>query len=126
MQSGKRKRGAPTRQEALALFQELRPKYGVRQREIADATGLNQGAVSKILKGAFRTVEGRAYQVWKYARQRAEKSAYGLPSSIPGKADPRLAEKIAQVWDQTEEGANALLKLLDAADLIQKRRSSQG
>ena len=126
MQHGKRKHHGPTRQEALALFQNLRPKYGVRQREIAAATGLNQGSVSKILKGSFKTVEGRAYQVWKYARQRAEKSPHGLPNQLLGKTDPRLAEKVAEVWDRTEEGARALLKLLDAADLMQKRRSSQG
>jgi len=122
MQTSKRRPSKPTRDEALALFRELRPVYGVRQREIAADTGLNQGAVSKILKGSFKSLEGRAYQVWKYAKQRAEKHGYERPRRAVGKADPRLTEKVAQVWDQTEEGAKALLKLLDAANLMQKRR----
>jgi transcriptional regulator with XRE-family HTH domain len=117
-----RKRNTPTREEALALFKELRPTYGLLQREIAKGTGLNQGSVSKILGGSFKKLEGRAYQVWKYASQKAAERGY-KPSRQPArKPDPRLTEKIAQVWDRTEAGANALLKLLEAADLIQKRR----
>src|SRR5262245_50700958 len=101
MQERRRKRRRPTHQEAVELFQDLRRKYGVRQREIAAATGLNQGAVSKILRGSFKTVEGRAYQVWKYASQRTGESQHERPSRRVNKADPRLTDKITEVWDRT-------------------------
>lgn len=122
MQHRKRKRNIPTREEALALFKELRPTYGVLQTEIAAGTGMNQGSVSKILGGSFKKLEGRAYKVWKYASQEAAKRGYKPSRQPAGKPDARLTEKIAQVWDRTEAGTRALLKLLEAADLMQKRR----
>jgi transcriptional regulator with XRE-family HTH domain len=124
MQPSKNKHRTPSHLEAVALFQELRANHGVRQREIAAATGINQGSVSKILRGSFKAVEGRAYEVWKYARQRVDKNQHDRSSQSLSKTDPRLTEKIDEVWDGTEAGARALLKLLDAADLMQKRRGS--
>lgn len=125
MRNGKPKRPVPpSREEALAVFTFVRQKLGVKQREIGKATGLDQGAVSKLCKGNFRNVKGRAYRLWKYAKRRADKAGYQMGRPAEAQADSRLAEKINRVWDQTEEGAQALLKLLDAADLIQKRSSS--
>jgi len=123
MQHGKRQK--PTREEVLVLFKHIKENRDVLQREIAAGTGLHQGAVSKILNGHFQNVEGRAYQVWKYAKHRADKTGYKSERPDAGKADSRLTEKISKVWDRTEEGANALLKLLDAADLMQKRRRAE-
>lgn len=125
MQTSKPQRPAPpSREEALAVFTFVRQKLGVKQREIGKETGLDQGSVSKLCKGNFRNVKGRAYRLWKYAKRRADKAGYQAGQPAEAKGDSRLAEKINRVWDQTEEGAQALLKLLDAADLIQKRGGS--
>ena len=123
MQGRKKRQRIPTREEALKVFQYVWKDLKVPQREFAAATGLNQGSISKILKGSFRDLEGRAYQVWEYASDRARKAGYrpGQPSAAPGES--RLAQKINDVWDRTPEGADALIKLLDAADLMQKRRT---
>lgn len=105
------------------LFRHIRDELHVRQREISAGTGINQGSVSKILRGSFKNLDGRAYQVWRYAKRRADEAGrYKLAQSTDDKVNARLAEKISKVWDRTEEGANALLKLLDAAELMQKRR----
>lgn len=124
MQKGKKTTGAalPSRQEVLAVFQFVWKDLRVRQIEIARETKLDQGSVSKILRGAFSDLDGRAYVLWKYAKTRAEKAGFKPGKPPTAKVDPRLAEKISRVWDRTEEGAEALLKLLDAADLIQRRR----
>src|SRR5882672_5547956 len=114
----------PTRQDALAVFQFVRKELKVQQTKIARETGLDQGSVSKILRGSFGNLKGRAYRLWKYAKSRADKAGYRPGQASGGKTDTRLTEKINRVWDQTEEGAKALLKLLDAADLIQRRRSA--
>lgn len=124
MQSTKRTAGgAPSRQEVLEVFHFIWKNLDLAQTEIARGAGVDQGSVSKILNGSFRHLKGRAYRLWKYAKRRAEKAGY--KAARPGaKSDPRLMEKINRVWDRTDEGAEALLKLLDAADLIQKRRRS--
>lgn len=122
MRKGKpRKEQPPSRQEALAVFTFLRDNLGVLQREIAHGTGMDQGSVCKLLKGRFREVKGRAYRLWKYAKPLADKGGYE-PGDAGLKPDERLAEKLNRVWDRTEEGAKALLKLLDAAEMMQKRR----
>lgn len=123
MQMRKVKR-KPARPDVMAVFTFVWKNLKVQQSEIARETGLDQGSVSKILRGSFRKLEGRAYQLWKYAKSRAEKGGYKPGTPLKAKTDPRLEEKINRVWDQTEEGAEALLKLLDAAELIQKRRRS--
>jgi transcriptional regulator with XRE-family HTH domain len=108
----------------LAVFKFVWKELKVQQTEIARETGLDQGSVSKILRGSFDSLKGRAYRLWKYAKGRADKGGYKPGQASGVKSDVRLAEKINRVWDQTEEGAKALLKLLDAADLIQRRRSA--
>lgn len=114
----------PTRQDVLAVFQFVRKELKVKHKEIARETGIDQGSVSKILRGSFDNLKGRAYRLWKYAKSRADRGGYKPGKASGAKTDARLAEKINRVWDQTEEGAKALLKLLDAADLIQRRRSA--
>jgi len=126
MHKGNKQNRRPTRAEALAVFAYLWKDLDVKQSEIASDTGLDQGSVSKILNGSFRTVEGRAYQLWKYAKRRADKAGYKPRQPNATVVDERLMEKMRQVWDHTEEGTDALLKLLDAADLIQKRRKTGG
>lgn len=125
MQKGKKSKRRPTRDEALKVLRYVWKDLKVPQREIATGTGLNQGSVSKILNGGFQEVEGRAYQVWKYANSRAEKAGYKAGPPTATKADSRLTAKISEVWDRTDEGADALIKLLDAADLMQKRRKTE-
>ena len=115
-------RAQPARQDVLAVFQYVWKDLEVPQREIAQETGLDQGSVSKILGGAFRNLQGRAYRLWKYAKRQADKAGYKAGKRSGGKIDLRLTEKINHVWDRTDEGAEALLKLLDAADMIQKGR----
>lgn len=114
----------PSRDEVLAVFNYVWKDLKLPQREIARDTGLDQGSVSKLLRGTFRKLDGRAYRLWKYAKAKADKAGYTPARASRTKVDHRLEEKISRVWDKTEEGAEALLKLLDAADLIQKRRSS--
>lgn len=125
MQSSKKKPRRPTREEAVTLLRYVWKDLDVPQREFAAATGLNQGSISKILNGTFRDVDGRAYKVWKYAKRRADKAGGYPGKAASAKGDARLTEKINEVWDRTAEGADALLKLLDAADLIQNRRGTQ-
>lgn len=125
MQDGKKRQRTPTRDEVLTVIRYVWKDLGVPQREFAQGTRLNQGSVSKILRGQFKAVEGRAYQVWEYAKHRADKAG-GFKGQRQGdRADARLVEKIGKVWDRTEEGADALLKLLDAAALMQKRRRGE-
>ena len=114
----------PSRDEVLAVFNYVWKDLKLPQREIACETGLDQGSVSKLLRGTFRKLDGRAHRLGKYAKAKADKAGYTPARASRTKADHRLEEKINRVWDKTEEGAEALLKLLDAADLIQKRRSS--
>jgi hypothetical protein len=123
MQNGKKRQRMATRDEALKVLRYVWKDLGVAQREFAAATGLNQGSISKILNGSFRDVDGRAYEVWKYATDRAKKAGYKPRQPTVAQVDARLAQKINQVWDRTAEGADALIKLLDAADQIQKRRA---
>lgn len=123
MQHSKKRQRMPRRDEALKVLNYVWKDLGVPQREFAAATGLKQGSISKILNGSFRDVDGRAYEVWKYASHRAKKAGYKPGRPTDAQADARLAHKINEVWDRTAEGADALIKLLDAAELIQKRRT---
>lgn len=123
MQNGKQP-SQPPREEVLAVFNYIWKELKLPQSEIARETGLDQGSVSKLLRGTFRKLDGRAYRLWEYAKVQADKAGYTPDKAGQINADRRLEEKINRVWDKTEEGAEALLKLLDAADLIQKRRSS--
>ena len=123
MQNSKQTR-QPPREEVLAVFNYIWKELKLPQSEIARETGLDQGSVSKLLRGTFCKLDGRAYRLWEYAKTKAEKAGYTTDRTGRARADRRLEEKINRVWDKTEEGAEALLKLLDAADLIQKRRPS--
>ena len=116
-------RVSPSREDVLAVFRFVWKELKVPQREIARETKLDQGTVSKLLRGSFRDLDGRAYQLWKYAKRRADNGGYKTSQTSSAKTDSRLVEKIKRVWDKTDEGAEALLKLLDAAEMIQTRRS---
>lgn len=95
--------------EAVALLSKLR-QWGVIQSDIADATGIHQGQVSRILNGHFKSVRGNVLIVCKYAKQ--------LDIARSAHHDDEMEKQIVaaalELWDRTDVSGRRVIALLKA------------
>lgn len=81
--------------------------------EIAAASGIHQSQVSRLLRGQFRRVSPNVRKLLGY-KPREEKRR-------PEEQDRRAVIQAAlRTWDETREGARALVKLLRSVEELRK------
>jgi len=87
-------------------------KSSLTQPQIANAAGVSQSAVSRLMAGCPQRYGGAFKKLCKYAEtQRADAQA-SLPLPVD---DAALASAIREVWNGTPEHAQALAAMIRAA-----------
>lgn len=87
-------------------------RRGLSQTDIAEAVGVSQPQVSRILAGKFTRVSGRVIQVCKFLE------LDGLVGSGAVRESKRLAEAVLEAWDGTKSHEEALVRLLSALKAV--------
>jgi hypothetical protein len=87
--------------------------------EIAARTGIHQSQVSRLLRGQFRRVSPNVRKLLAYDPQQ--------PAGRGARARPKVQAKEAVIraalrtWDETPEGARALVRLLRSVESLRRR-----
>jgi len=92
------------------IIEDLRlamKRAGHGQRETENLTGVNQGQISRILRGDFQTRSPNVEKICEYADH-----VLGRDSARHYSVQQRLTDAVIEVWDGTDEGADDLLRLL--------------
>lgn len=89
-----------------------RIELGYRHEQIAKELAISQSQVSRACAGKFQTVSQTIMQICMFLD--VEVVLPGLSS----RHEERLTAKILKLWDRTPEGADRLLRLLDALDEV--------
>ena len=116
----------PTQEEREELRRrvlEARGACGISNAQIAAATGVDPGQVSKICRGKFETVNSSLVKICNVLGVSLELE---LPASAPVRrpaaaentedvaAWGQLETSVRRAWDNTPEGAARLARVLDA------------
>lgn len=105
--------------EARSMIARLR-ESGIKQRVIAAETGINQGHLSRLLRGDFKKLDGRALEICKYAN--------GVLSDLPDLSGSEMEDRIVKLalslWDGSESSGEHILALLDAMAKVLDRQTS--
>ena len=103
---------------SLVIAKALRTIFADRnmtQSHIAEATGIHQSQVSRILRGRFARIDGNVKRICKYANIK------------PGKigSDPSgnrvLMDALRGVWDGTDEHARLIARILKDIGALSER-----
>ncbi len=99
--------------EAMVLLQRL--KSTVKQQKIAEETGVNQGQVSRLLRGKFKKPQGNALALCKYAK------GLGLDTSdVPARGTKNVAlpSWLSEIGGGSPEGAKLGMDVLAAVEAL--------
>ncbi|MGH8668347.1 MAG: hypothetical protein ACREUN_08150 [Burkholderiales bacterium] len=84
--------------------------------DICARTGIHQSQVSRLLRGQFRRVSQNVRKLLEYKPGRAK-------ARPPSQAKEAVVRAALKTWDETPEGAQALVRLLRSVDAIRRARS---
>lgn len=109
--------------EMRRVLASFRLSMGNTQTEMGSALGINQGQMSKILKGNFALPTGHALRLFAYAKKQLNQTD---DSPIDREViASQLTKKVLAAWDGTREGAAALGVMLDGATRLGTRRAGR-
>lgn len=86
---------------ARARMKEL----GLTQQDVADALGIEQSKISRLLAGKFKRQSPSFERLCRHLK-------IGVSSNISSGLDQELHLAISEVWDGTKEHASALAKVI--------------
>ena len=87
----------------------------------AEALGMSQSQISKIIRGQFKKPKGNAKALYEYSKGLSESRPEHLESTESMRA--LLTERLFRAWDGTAEGGRALGDILDGAHKLRMRRA---
>jgi transcriptional regulator with XRE-family HTH domain len=103
------------RTEALLIAEKARA-LGLSQEHIAQAVGASQSQVSRVLSGSGKRRSRLFDRVCKYVLSQARPA----PEDCATK-HPALSAALAEVWDGTEEHAEALALVIRSLGVFQRK-----
>jgi transcriptional regulator with XRE-family HTH domain len=106
------------RAEAL-LIAERAKALGLSQEQIASAVDASQSQVSRVLSGAGKRRSRLFDRVCKYVFSQAKPATTASASKHPA-----LSAALADVWDGSEEHAEALALVIRSLGVFQRKRRS--
>jgi transcriptional regulator with XRE-family HTH domain len=109
------------RAEALLIADKAK-KLGLSQEQIAAAVDASQSQVSRVLSGTGKRRSRLFDRVCKYVFSQA-KSAKSATTASASK-HPALSAALADVWDGSEEHAEALALVIRSLGVFQRKRRS--
>ena len=103
------------RAEAL-LIAEKAKALGLSQEHIAHAVDASQSQVSRVLSGTGRRRSKLFDRVCKYVLSQARPAA-----KVPAAKHPALSAALSEVWDGSEEHAEALALVIRSLGVFQRK-----
>jgi DNA-binding Xre family transcriptional regulator len=116
------------REKLVGLIRRGRAKFPLSNAELAAIAKVDPGQTSRILNGQFRTVSGNVLRIC---------SALGVdPHCLDEDPSPKgvrkraawakLEASIRRAWDQTPQGADLLVAVIDAVAKVKPARRLKG
>lgn len=116
------------REKLVGLIRKERAKFPHSNAELAAIAQVDPGQTSRILNGQFRTVSGNVLRIC---------SALGVDphdlNDAPSRKDVRkraawakLEASVWRAWDQTPQGADQLVAVIDAVAKVKSARRPKG
>lgn len=128
----------PTQQEREILLRKLKEVVAAReisQADLARATGVDPGQISRILAGDFVTFAGAVVSICKVLgitpdAEGAKTGANTRAGSPPARdlSWSKVERAVKRLWDETPDGADQLVRVLDAIAAVKApvRRGNVG
>ena len=88
-----------------------------RQEDAAVFLGINQGQISRIVRGDFKRPAGKAAHLFAYAKDRL--NSHAKPDNIAEMRN-KLIHRLLETWDETLNGAQALMGILDGVQRLRE------
>jgi transcriptional regulator with XRE-family HTH domain len=104
--------------EARLVADKVR-QLGLSQEHIAQAIGASQSQVSRLLSGTGRRRSRLFQQVCKYVHSQVKPGGM-----VPAARNPALSAALDEVWDGTEDHAEALALVIRSLGALQRPANS--
>lgn len=116
------------REKLAGLIRKRRAKSSLSNAELAAAAGVDAGQTSRILDGQFRTVSGNVLRIC---------NVLGVDPHNAEEEDPtprqvrkraawaRLEASVRRAWDETPQGADRLVAVIDAVAKVKLGRHAK-
>lgn len=116
------------REKLAGLVREKWEKSSLSKAELAAKAKVDPGQTSRILDGQFRTVSGNVLRICNILGidpTRLREDEFTAKQLQKRAAWNRLEESIRRAWDQTPQGADRLVAVIDAVAKVKpsKRRT---
>lgn len=105
------------REKLAGLIRQRWTKSALSNAQLAVLAGVDPGQTSRILDGQFRTISGNVLRICNVLGVDPNKSEEDAPTSGQVKkraAWARLEASVRRAWDQTPQGADRLVAVIDA------------
>ena len=122
----------PTQQEREILLQKLQEGVamsGISQAELASTSGVDPSQVCRILAGEFVTFAGAVVKICKVLDvtpdadppPRIKATNRTEPSAARQVSWSKVERAVRKLWDETPDGADRLVRVLDAIAAVSER-----
>ena len=121
----------PSLIEREKLASELRrqlEKAGLSQGQLSELAKVDPSQTSRVLDGRFVTLGGGVLRICKELGvdpQRADEPPLGASEARRRAAWARLEASMRRAWDQSPQGAERLVAVIDAVAQMQRRGSDE-
>ena len=112
----------------VRLIRQLRAKSVLSNSQLAALAGVDPGQTSRILEGRFRTVSGNVLRICNvlglnpYGEPPAELTATEARKRA---AWAKLEASVRRAWDETPQGADRLVAVIDAVANLRFRQEGE-
>ncbi len=115
----------PNREERENLARRIKTAYGKKSlsiSEISELSRVDPGQTSRILSGKFKTVSWNVLQICTVlgVDPHGDEAADAI-SAEAGIAWTKLQESVRRAWDRTPQGAERLVRVIEAVAEIGRR-----
>ena len=117
------------REKLVGLIRRRRAKISLSNAELAAIASVDPGQTSRILDGQFRTVSGNVLRICNVLGidPHGEDDDDATPKEAKQHAAwAKLEASVRRAWDQTPQGAERLVAVIDAVAKVKPSRGRKG
>ena len=113
------------RENLARRIRQAREKFALSNKELSTLASVNPGQTSRILDGKFRTLSGNVLQICNVlgVDPHIDPAAEQLTPKQAGTraAWAKLEASVRRAWDKTPQGAERLVRVIDAVAQVRGR-----
>lgn len=114
------------RENLVSRIRQARDKSALSNSELAALAHVDPGQTSRILDGRFRTLSGNVMQICNVLGvdpHGGSEERQTLTMARKRAAWAKLEASVRRAWDETPQGADQLVRVIDAVAQVRSRRS---